>query len=110
MAQRGLTEDQIKSWYQKHGIKSYVKFPLLDDNLDVYSENLFHACKALDHLLSKQKEKVYIHCTAGLSRSTTVVITYLTLFQKSKMWFNTNKVEDLVAQCCSGSSPNIQAV
>lgn len=68
MAQRGLNENQIKSWYQKQGIKSYVKLPVDDDNLDVYSENNFQACKALDHLLS-QNHRVYIHCVAGLSRA-----------------------------------------
>lgn len=79
MRQRNISENQLKAWYQKHGIHSYVRVPVNDDNLEIYSEHNFQACKALDHLLDK-KNRVYIHCTAGLSRSTTVAITYLSLF------------------------------
>lgn len=109
MVQRGLNEEQLKAWYQKHGIKSYVKLPINDDHLDLYAENNYQACKALDHLLTKQKHRVYIHCGAGLSRSPTVTITYLTMFRKSKLWITQERVEQLVNNNCAGSSPNMLA-
>lgn len=65
--------------YRDQGIKSFINLPVEDNNLEDYSEDNFQACKALDQLL-EQKQKVYVHCTAGMSRAETIVTTYLCLY------------------------------
>jgi protein-tyrosine phosphatase len=54
--------------YKDKGIKSFINLPVEDNNLEDYSEDNFQACKALDQLL-EQKQRVYVHCTAGMSRA-----------------------------------------
>lgn len=41
MEQRGINEYELKTWYQKLGIKSYVRVPVNDDNLNKYIESNF---------------------------------------------------------------------
>lgn len=107
--QRAINNRQLKTWYRDQGIKSFINFPVEDNNLEDYSEDNFQACKALDQLL-QQNQRVYIHCTAGMSRAQTITITYLALFQKSRFWFNSAKVEEIVRKNCNGCAPNMQCV
>ena len=54
--------------------------------------------------------KVYIHCGAGQSRSSTLAIVYQCLYIKSKLWKNPNDVENVIKANHLGSSPNMQVV
>lgn len=109
MRQRGLDENQLKKWYQTKGVLDYIRYPVEDDNQDRYAELLFEACKALDHLVSN-KRTVYIHCTSGQSRCTTLATLYLCLFLKSKNWNKPHEIEKALKICHKGGSPNMQAV
>lgn len=66
--QRQISDQQNKKWFRDNGIKSYINYPVEDNNLEPYSDDNFQGCKALDQLL-QQKHRVYIHDTAGKSRS-----------------------------------------
>lgn len=109
MRQRGLDENQLKMWYQTKGIKDYIRFSVVDNNNKAYADRLFEASKALDHLIQK-KRTVYVHCTSGQSRCTTLSAFYLCLFLKAKNWQNPEEVLKAIKLCHNGSSPNTQVV
>jgi len=70
---------------------------------------MFEACQFLDDCLNKN-QKVYVHCTSGYTRCTTLVIFYLALYLKSKNWQQIKEIERLLAWVHNGSSPNLQNV
>lgn len=105
LRRRGMDENQLKMWYQKKGIKKYIRFPLVDKNANKYIDQLFEASKALDHLL-EQSTTVYIHSTAGQSRCTTLAAFYLCLFMKAKNWQNHEEVIKAIKMSHNGASPN----
>ena len=104
-----MDENQLKKWYQTKGIKDYIRFPIVDNNSNQYADRLFEASKALDHLIQK-KRTVYVHCTSGQSRCTTLSAFYLCLFLKAKNWQNPEEVIKAIKMCHSGSSPNTPVV
>ena len=70
---------------------------------------MFEACKILDRLL-QQNHKVYVHCTSGYTRCSTLIVFYLALYLKSKNWQQTKEIERLIARVHSGSTPNLKIV
>ena len=85
IAQRGVDEQEMRAWLSKHRMQ-YLRRPVDDlATTEDYADALFDAAVQLDRLLEK-RHRVYVHCTAGQSRSTTLAITYLCLFIKSKHW------------------------
>jgi len=88
---------------------SQGSLPVSDNWQDVNATQMFEACKFLDECLN-QNHKVYVHCTSGYSRCTTLVIFYLALYLKSKNWQQIKEIERLVAWIHNGSSPNLQNV
>ena len=48
--------------------------------MDEYVDNLFSAAKDMHELIGDEQNKVYLHCTTGISRSSTLAIVYLALF------------------------------
>ena len=58
---------------------------MTDDWKDTNATEMFEACKVL-HKYLENNHKVYIHCTSGYTRSSTLVIFYLALYLKSKNW------------------------
>ena len=64
---------------KKYNIKIY-RYPIEDFN----QEDLFNKLKGSGDLLNellKEKKIVYVHCTAGMSRSAATVIIYLVLYE-----------------------------
>ena len=43
-----------------------------------------------------EKKKVFLHCTAGVSRGPTLMIVYLSLYLKHKDWNDLDKIYDYV--------------
>ena len=54
-----------------------VKRVLAKDNLDFPLNNYFKECLAFIHKYRSQNKNVLVHCGAGISRSTTIVLAYL---------------------------------
>nr|AOL57136.1 PTP [Chrysodeixis includens nucleopolyhedrovirus]AOL57277.1 PTP [Chrysodeixis includens nucleopolyhedrovirus]QGW49265.1 PTP [Chrysodeixis includens nucleopolyhedrovirus]QGW49405.1 PTP [Chrysodeixis includens nucleopolyhedrovirus]QGW49545.1 PTP2 [Chrysodeixis includens nucleopolyhedrovirus] len=75
----------------------------IDDNerADIQS----HFSKSFDFLLNKidlEKRRVYVHCHAGVSRSATIVIHYLT----KRTGYNLDEIYNYVASKRSVINPN----
>ena len=110
LAQRGVDEHEVRAWYKQHHISQYVRRPVDDlGTPEDYADALFDAAVQLDRL-REQRHRVYIHCTAGQSRATTLAITYLCLFVKSKHWQSPGLVEQEVTKMHAGATPNMRAV
>ena len=109
LKQRGIDEVQMKKWYKKYGIKEYQRIPITDDNNSPYADQMFEVCKVLDQLIEK-KRIVYVNCTAGQSRSTSLAAFYLCLYLKAKNWKNPEEVIKAVKMCHQGASPNSVAI
>lgn len=99
----------MRGWLSKHRIQ-YLRRPVDDlASTEDYADALFDAAVQLDRLLEK-RHRVYVHCTAGQSRSTTLAITYLCLFIKSKHWQSPGLVEQNLLKMHKGATPNMRAV
>ena len=48
--------------------------------MEEYAEMVWKACLLLHKLVNEQKENVFIHDGAGISRCSTVLVAFLTLF------------------------------
>ncbi|MCS6883853.1 MAG: dual specificity protein phosphatase family protein [Acidobacteriota bacterium] len=66
---------QMLNYYAEAGIE-VVRHPIRDFDPEDLRNNLRGAALALSELLNKG-HRVYVHCTAGINRSPTVVIAYL---------------------------------
>ena len=109
IAKRGVDEKEMRDWLSKHRME-YLRRPLDDlASTEDYADALFDTAVQLGRLLEK-RHRVYIHCTAGQSRSTTLAITYLCLFIKSKHWQSPGLVEQNLVKMHKGATPNMRAV
>jgi protein-tyrosine phosphatase len=71
----GLDINALKKKYEQHGIK-FVRTPIQDGSSDEMATRLKAALDDL-HDLVDSKERVYLHCNAGLNRAPTLAIAYL---------------------------------
>lgn len=55
-------------------------------------------------------QKVYVHCTAGIGRSTAIVLVYLCIYKKCDCWEKPDEVNKWVKSFRSVSTPNMSAV
>ena len=71
---------------QKLNIK-YLEIPIVDREEQKISEYFLKAFEFINTALNNNKEEniVFVHCMAGVSRSSTIVIAYLMLKQKISM-------------------------
>ena len=53
MAQRGLDEKTLLQYYRKHGINTYQRVPVQDDEDEEYALDLFEACQVLDDMINR---------------------------------------------------------
>lgn len=86
VAQRGINERLLVEEFRKHGIKTYYRYGISDDDEQIYCEDLFEAQQILQDLIEKRKERVYLHCTSGLTRCTTLTCVYACLNMRSSKW------------------------
>lgn len=90
--------------YKKKRIE-FVRFPIQDFNRKDLSQKLVEAANALNGLISKL-HKVYVHCTAGMSRAAATVIAYLVINGD----FTVIEAHDFVKSHRSIICPDIQAI
>jgi protein-tyrosine phosphatase len=71
----GIDIKELREKYEKHGIK-FVRTPIQDGSSDEMAARLKAALDDL-HGLVGSRERVYLHCNAGLNRAPTLAIAYL---------------------------------
>ena len=71
----GLDAALLREVCAHHGIK-FVRTPIQDGSADDMAERLLAALADLENLLA-ERERVYLHCNAGLNRAPTLAIAWL---------------------------------
>lgn len=104
MNHRQVNWDTNCSHYKKRKIEPF-RFPIQDFNRRDLSEKLAEAGALLTNLISKM-HKVYVHCTAGMSRAAATVIAYLVMTGK----FNVIDAHDFVKSHRPIICPDIMAI
>jgi len=75
-----------------------------------FKEKVFAACQYLHGLVNKQNKRVFIHCSSGLVRAPTVVLAYLCIYKRIKVWRNVLQSKDFVIQNSCNAVPNTTVV
>lgn len=76
LARCGVSHDSLARAYERAGI-DYRRVPIADFNRAALELNLPEAVAGVSEILSQPDAKLYLHCTAGISRSTTTAAAYL---------------------------------
>lgn len=66
----------MKEFYKENGI-NIVHKPITDFDEEDLKNKLIVASGIVKDILENPSAKLYVHCTAGMTRSTSTVITYL---------------------------------
>ena len=84
--------------YQNVGINFTKHLPLNEvvDDKDLYADKLYKATKYLDDMLNSKGLKVLIHSSSGFTRATTLLISYLHIFQKHPQWQSMTELNKFV--------------
>lgn len=75
-----------------------MHFPIDDFNQQEKAVKYFSAAQYLNDLVNNKNLKVYVHDSSGISRSPTVILTYLTIFKRVDCWQNINQSEKYIRQ------------
>ena len=102
MGQRGLDEGAMIQMYRSHGINTYKRVPLHDDDDIEYSQDLIKAAHTLDDLINRQNHIVYLHCGSGFVRAPTLAALYICLYVKSKNYERIDEVERMIVRRLNG--------
>jgi hypothetical protein len=86
MLQRGVNWGQIQHWYRSRGIHTAINEQTCDDYEEQYARDLFRSAVTLNELRNVQNHKVFVNCTAGVSRGPTLMLVYLALFIRHEKW------------------------
>lgn len=98
MRQRGINWSQMCNWYHNRGINSIIHDPVCDNMEAEYCDDLFRAAIKLYELNVIQGKKVFLNCTAGVSRGPTLLIIYLALFIRHPSWRNIEELYNYVEE------------
>ena len=94
--------------YKKRKIEPH-RFPIEDFNRSDLSQKLMGAAVLLQSLILKF-HKVYVHCTAGMSRAAATVIAYIVLNEKDLTGECVEKTYDYVKSYRNIICPDIYAI
>ncbi|MEN6493547.1 MAG: dual specificity protein phosphatase family protein [Thermoguttaceae bacterium] len=99
----GIDWDRLEAHYRRQGI-AVRRVPIHDFESDDLRRNLFAGVQALDELV-RHGHTVYVHCSAGINRSTSTVVAYL-------HWIEGRSLEDAVAHVtgCRNCDPYVDAI
>lgn len=97
------TWSKLQAHYRKSKIK-LCRMPVRDFDPEDLRKHLPECVQTLGQLL-RQKNTVYVHCTAGVGRSPSVVITYLNWVHQYEL----DEAVDYVTHCRQ-CTPNMEAI
>lgn len=75
IAWRNIDRDGVSAAYRAYRLRE-IRYPIRDFDYEDLRRRLPEAVRLL-HNLVKEGHRVYVHCTAGMNRSPTVIIAYL---------------------------------
>jgi len=103
MERLGCDWPNLAAQYRREKIK-VCRVPVRDFDADDLRKNLPKCVQVLGQLL-RDEHTVYLHCTAGLGRSPSVVVAYMS-------WVQQCELDDAVQYVtrCRPSSPNVEAI
>ena len=101
MKHRHTDLERMRSIYSKYGIK-LISFPIHDFNPEDLAKKTKDAGNCLNELL-KEKRTVYVHCTAGMGRAPSTVISYLVIHEGMKL----ANAYDFVKEYRNVANPNM---
>ena len=61
-------------------------------------------------MINEHGEEVFVHCTTGISRVSTLVLVYLAIYCRHKQWNNVDALKSMLKNHYDLSFPNMQAV
>ena len=95
--------------YRHFGIDTAMHYPLSIDG-DQTKMRIFAATQYINDLVNNKNLKVYLHCTSGVIRSSTVALAYLCLYKRIHSWHNIHATRNFIVECNSSSLPNTYLV
>ena len=78
------TAIEIENFHESTGSIQYLKLQL-DDSMDVKIADHFQECFDFISKVQFEGGKVFVHCQAGISRSATIVMSYLMYHEKMSL-------------------------
>jgi protein-tyrosine phosphatase len=96
--------------YLSKGIKTAIHLPIEEHNEKELKMKVFAASQYLNDMVNNKGHRVYIHCSAGITRAPTVVLLYLCLFKRHKSWRDIDQVDQYLSSHYVVSYPNRQLV
>jgi len=85
ISQMGIDWHTQMNDYRQYSIDTAMHYPVANDD-DQYKIRVFAAAQYLNDLINNKDKKVFIHCTSGIVRCTTVVLAYLCLYKRVENW------------------------
>lgn len=92
--------------YLSKGIKTAVHFPVDEYNEKEHKMKVFAAAQYLNDMVNNKGHRVYIHCSSGISRAPSVILTYLCLFKRVECWKDIDKADQFLMTHYHVSHPN----
>jgi len=81
--EREVTNDNMLHLYRQNGI-NIVQDCHVDDTSDDYDSQLFKGAQVIQNILEDKHNKVFVHCSSGISRGPSTVLTHLCIYKKVK--------------------------
>ena len=81
----GIKRSELASFCTKRGIRT-IRMPLNDIVIEDYCNDLFRIAQVVNQTVDQQKQKIFIHCSSGVSRSATLALAYMRIFKRVEHW------------------------
>ena len=103
--ERGYSWAKMNQVYKSRGLNC-IHYPIDDYDEQDHPQKVFAAAQYLNDLLNAKNNKVYIHCSSGISRASTVVLCYLALYKKIACWRSIDQCDEYLLKYHHVSTPN----
>lgn len=94
IADRGYSWSRLTQLYLSKGIKTAIHFPVDEYNEKEHKMKVFAAAQYLNDMVNNKGHRVYIHCSSGITRAPSVVLTYFCLFKRVESWRDIEKADN----------------